>query len=417
MAKEALAGPNRTILYFGATAKAVRLLIWTPVWQFFRKVWHVGGEDNESTMTTRFGNGSVVAFIGTDDYRHVETMLGGKLWMVVIDEAQSQPHSVLDPLINRILPPALSDNLEHGGGILILAGTIPEVEAGLFYEIWKNTNKYSSWTRHNWNRFDNPHIESVTALAKELVNSGRTIDDPLIRRDWFGEFVFAKELTAFRYDRAKAGYDGKALPELNLFAAGVDPGTRDRTAIVVWGWSTTDHNVYQVYEWVTPRNSGITLSVIASELKRINLRFPLHRIYFDMGGSNMAIDTFTRDYGLPIMLAAKKTDRLMQVERFADLLALGRAKVIIGSALEEDLQKSQWDKDKLGKGQHDWSSVWHPDVADAARYAIEAYFDAYRMPEPKLDDASAEDKLWKELLQPPTDKPYESELDRMGFGR
>jgi len=39
---------------------------------------------------------------------------------------------------------------------------------------------------------------------QELVNSGRSIDDPIIRRDWFGEFVFSNELTAFGYDRQKA---------------------------------------------------------------------------------------------------------------------------------------------------------------------------------------------------------------------
>src|SRR6266481_1224853 len=202
--------PGSTLIYFGATSKAVRLLIWGPVWQEFRRKWGVGGIDNETLMLTRFSNGSTVIFVGTDDFRHVETFLGGKLRGVAIDEAQSQPDSVLNPLIDRILPPSLSDL----NGWLSLSGTIPDVEAGKFYEIWRGAN---GWSKHNWNRFANPHIESEKALMQELVNSGRTIDDPIIRRDWFGEFVFSNELTAFQYDRNKAGYDGRYPAGLELF--------------------------------------------------------------------------------------------------------------------------------------------------------------------------------------------------------
>jgi len=305
-------------------------------------------------------------------------------------------------------------------GTLILSGTIPDVEAGLFYEIWANKQKFQTWSRHNWNRFANPHIESQKALIKHLVESGHSIDDPIIRRDWFGEFVFASELTAYRYDRNKAGYNGQYPGSLELFSVGIDPGTRDRTAIVVWGWGRQDQNLYHVHEWVTPTNSHTLLSDIAKELRVVNERFRnVPWFYMDMGSSTMAIDTFTRDYGLPIIQAAKKTDRTMQVKRLADLLAVGRAKVRIGSALEEDLQRAQWDKDARANGKYEWSSVWHPDVADAARYGAQGYFDSYQAPKAKLDfataDARKEDELWKATLEPPTDEPWKTDLDEMGF--
>lgn len=416
LAKTATDYPDSTLIYFGATSKAVRAFIWGPVWQTFRRKWGVGGEDNETLMWTKFGNGSLVMFVGTDDFRHVETFLGGKLRGVVIDEAQSQPDSVLNPLIDRILPPALSDL----NGWLVLSGTIPDVEAGKFYEIWRGSN---GWSKRNWNRFANPHIESEKALVQELVNSGRSIDDPIIRRDWFGEFVFSNELTAFQYDRNKAGYDGNFPADLELFSVGVDPGTRDRTAIVVWGWGKRDQNVYQVYEWVTPRNSGTHLSDIARELETINRRFVnIPWWYMDMGGSNMAIDTFSRDYGLPVIAAAKKVDRTAQVKRFADLLNSGRAKIRIGSQLEIDLQRAAWDKDKRAEGKYEWSSQWHPDVGDAARYALQGYFDSYvKVPE-KLDvktaDARREAELWKNTLnRPPVDYgPKKTDMSLVGFG-
>lgn len=402
--------PGSTLIYFGATSKAVRLLIWGPVWQEFRRKWGVGGQDNETLMTTKFANGSQVMFVGTDDFRHVETFLGGKLRGVAIDEAQSQPDSVLNPLIDRILPPSLSDL----GGWLMLSGTIPDVEAGKFYETWRGNNGFS---KHNWSRFDNPHIESEKALTQELVNSGRDINDPIIQRDWFGRFVFSNELTAFGYDRAKAGYDGNYPQGLELFSVGIDPGTRDRTAIVVWGWGSKDQNVYQVYEWVTPRNSNTHLSDIARELKIINERFVnIPFWYMDMGGSAMAIDTFGRDYGLPVIAAAKKVDRTAQVKRLADLLNAGRARIIIGSQLEQDLIKAAWDKDARAVGEYKWSGQWHPDVADAGRYGIQGYFDSYQAPLPKLDartaDAQREEALWKATrVQPVDEGPKPQDVD------
>lgn len=406
--------PNSLIAYFGATAKAVKLLIWEPVWQRMRKEWNVGGEDNETIMSTTFGNGSKVFFVGCDDYRTVETFLGGKFRLVIVDEAQSQPDSVLVPLIGRILPSALSD-LQGEYSALIMSGTIPEVEAGLFYEEWRR----AKWSRHTWSRFQNPFIESTEALNAEIENSGRSIDDPMIRRDWFGEFVFASELTAFRYDRTKAGYDGNYPAWLDMFSVGIDPGTRDRTAIVVWGWSTKDQNIYQVYEWVTKRNSETSLGDIADQLAIINKRWsPIPWWYIDMGGSNMAVDTFTRDYGLPVIHAAKKTDRFMQVKRLADLVAKGRAKVIIDSQLEMDLQRAQWDKSKL-PARHEWSSFWHPDVADAARYAVQGYFDCYAAPAAKEDlktaDARKEEELWRQARQEPAPKPWRNDLDNLRY--
>lgn len=413
--------PGSTLIYFGATSKAVRLLIWGPVWQEFRRKWGVGGVDNETLMMTKFGNGSTVIFVGTDDFRHVETFLGGKLRGVAIDEAQSQPDSVLNPLIDRILPPSLSDL----GGWLMLSGTIPDVEAGKFYETWRaNVNKPNAgWKCHNWNRFQNPHIESEKALMQELINSGRSIDDPIIRRDWFGEFVFSNELTAFGYDRSKAGYDGNYPAGLELFSVGIDPGTRDRTAIVVWGWGKRDPNIYQVYEWVTPKNSNTHLSDIAQQLQIINRKFVnVPWWYMDMGGSKMAIDTFGQDYGLPVIAAAKKVDRTAQVKRMADLLNSGRMKVRVGSQLEQDLMKAAWDKDARAVGRYEWSSQWHPDVADAGRYAVQGYFDSYVAPKAiedvKSADSRREAELWKQTLEPPIEEgPSNRDTDLLGFGR
>jgi hypothetical protein len=95
----------------------------------------------------------------------------------------------------------------------------------------------------------------------------------------------------------------------------------------------------------------------------------------------MELDTFGADYGVPLIKAANKSDFPGQVRRVNDLLTRGRAKVMIGSKLEEDYQKARFDADARKRGQWRWSSQWHPDPSEAARYALQAYFDAYREPE------------------------------------
>ncbi len=411
--------PATTHVYFGPIAKNVKLFIWEPVWKSFRTKWNVGGNDDNTLMVTRFSNGSQVVFTGTDDYRHVETFLGGKYKTAIVDEAQSQPKSVLEPLVERILPPALSDER----GLLMLTGTVPEVEAGLFYDIWSNTTKYRQWLRKNWNRFANPHIESIEALAKELEASGRDINDPLIQRDWFGRFVFSKEHTAFRYDRKKAGYDGRYPSNLDTFAVGIDPGAHDRTAIVVWGWSRHNECVYQVHEYVTKRDSATNMSDIAIALSKIAKKFGVMRIpywYMDMGGSTVSIDTFQRDYDVPVIHAAKKAERRFQVDRMSTLMATGKCKIIIGSALEEDLQRTAWNKDKREQGKWEWSNEWHPDVADAGRYGLGGYFDNYEIPKTRESIEQAvirrEEEAWLKSLERPASTPYRSDIDEFMKG-
>ena len=50
------------------------------------------------------------------------------------------------------------------------------------------------------------------------------------------------------------------------------------------------------------------------------------------------------------------------------------------ASLEEDLMRTRWDMDARERGQYKWSSHWHPDVADAGRYGLQAYYDAHIAP-------------------------------------
>lgn len=415
-------------IYFGKNKPAVRLSIWTKVWKpFLRKHFGPPGGNyslNETSMVTTFLSGGIVAFTGTDDVSHIENYLGNKLRRAILDEVQSQPSRVLNPLIDRILPPALSDV----GGQMILAGTIPDVPAGEFYEIWMTGE---GWLKRNWSRFENPHLGTVEHQMKELGlylrASKRKIDDPLVQRDWFGKFVFDSSATAYQYDPSKNAYlpveppwfdewlrqfegdlafpnihrtiepdDGTArhgimaatpLPGIEVFACAIDPGAGDRFSVVVTGWGTGTQSVQQVFEFSGPRNANFSWSMIDPIRRAIQAHYAPSWWFYDAGGSKVVLDTFVGDTQLPALQPAKKATAVRhQVARVSDIARKGWLQIMSGSALEEDLQKCRWDPGARAKMEWKMSTTWHPDPADSFRYTLEAYFDIYDAPEKEKTD-------------------------------
>ena len=187
--------PDQNVIYVALTKTQARMIMWEPIWKPLLGRWGIKAKSDESLMTAVFPNGSRVRFTGTDDVRHIETELGAALDEAVIDESQAQTISVLDPLISRILPPALADR----AGTLLLAGTVPEVEAGTFLRIWNDPGTYS---RHNWSLWDNPHFKEPEKRLQEHLRSrpSTTRESPIIQREWYGRFVFDSSRTAYKYD-------------------------------------------------------------------------------------------------------------------------------------------------------------------------------------------------------------------------
>ncbi len=411
-------------IYFGKAKPAVKLSIWTRIWKPLCDRFYKGKCVHSETMVTTFTTGAVVAFTGTDDQGHIETYLGNKFRRVVIDECQSQSPSVLNPLVDVILPPAISDS----GGQLLLAGTIPEVPAGKFYDLWISGE---GWLKRNWNRFDNPHLGTVehqmVRLHEFLKTSGRSIDDPLIRRDWYGEFIFDVTATAHRYDVKRNGYipeepewvqqfldeysgdpffahfhrtlkptDGtarhglmvaKPWPGIEVFACAIDPGARDRFSISVIGWGSGTPYVQHVLEFSSKRKAGLSWAHLDPLRRKIQEVLAPSWWFYDASGSKVVLDTFVGDTGLPALLPAAKSGLKGQVERVASLQLMGLDKTMIGSATEEDYQKARWDPDARAKMQWRWASQWHPDPAESKRYAMGAYFEIF---EPAPDEKTQE---------------------------
>lgn len=450
--------PNSTNLILGFNGPHIRNNNWVPIW---KRLWdRFGGLSpdwhHETTMVTTFPNGARVLFGGTDDTKHIKNLLGGRIedGVVIVDESQDQP--VLDELLDSILPPMMGLNAR-----LILSGVIPDVPAGRFWResgwvLDERSGRYvqsgvRGWSRHNWGRLANTHTPDARAvLDRYLADTGLTEDDPQIQRDWFGVPAFDPAATAYRYLRERNGYhaempdwiapiydtgrdvardrellyahpmredkrDGarygmmaaKPHEGVRIFSFAIDPGsTSDRCAIEGVGWGTKTHKAQHVFEWSTPRGMQLTTGQIFAVAGLVQSVFSslggIIEWRYDAGSSQNTIDNLLNDYGIPLVLAAKKTDLLGQVTRNNDLLTQSRLDVMAGSALEQDYQRARWDKNALEHGQRKWASSWHPDPSEAMRYAIDPYFDAYRKP-PEV--TVFDNPALKALMQPNPDAP------------
>ncbi|HEY6875562.1 MAG TPA: hypothetical protein VI384_04310 [Candidatus Dormibacteraeota bacterium] len=425
----ALAGPRRNVLYIGLSKPHARKFLWNEVWCPLLDGLKVPHKRLEDEMTTTFPNGSVMYVSGTDDVRHIESFLGNRLDLAIVDESQSQSDAVLVPLTTRILPNALLDNMDRPGK-LVMAGTIPEVNAGRFMEVWNE----GKWSKHNWSRFENPHLRNQPAAlaAYLLANPGLTEASPEVQREWFGRFAFDLNATAYRFSPALNGYDAQpaawldaaraelesvgvpiasmlaAVPMAGIeyFSAALDPGSVDRAALEVSGWGRGSQKVQHVFEWATPRKANVSWGQMGLVCGIVQRRFRPGWWFYDAGSSKNELDVFRRDHNIPVIKAAEKSDLPGQVRRNNGLLTEGKLLVMNGSALAEDYTKARWDPDARAKGLWRWASAWHPDPSEAMRYTLGPYFDAFEKPDPRSREEREHDAFMADDdLSPPERAP------------
>lgn len=394
MVAYALETPNATCLYLSFSQAATERTTWRLAKEFFR-TYNLG--DDVAVFKDRkgmieFANGSAIFMLGSDDMAHIETFRGGKAAVVVVDEAGAQPKSLLQPMIDEVLEPMLRST----NGPLIVIGTPPRRRAGWFWEAW--SNQENGWKKTTWTGADNPHVPDFQAYV-ERVAKRRGVDwrtDPKIRREYFAEWMddtsacclpgygdrnnykpggvttFAPKAVADDKP-ARPGWRCPLEPDEQC-AIGVDPGSRDRLAVVVAAWRPRDGRVRQVAEWVAPRDSHSPVSVLVEVCLLLREAYSDAPIYMDSQG-RMAIDTMVKDWNIPLVAAANKKERTAQLDRLNDLATRGLLLVAFKAELDVDCRLTEWDeRDADPAAVRKYTSSHHPDVLDAFRYALSNYW-------------------------------------------
>jgi len=140
LAKAALEHPDLSCLYIGLTRESAKRIMWKDV-QF-----------NESELSAKFPNGSVIYLVGADSNEDErQKLLGQKFVLVVIDEAQAFGID-LRQLVYGVLKPAVADYR----GTIVLTGTPGNLIKGLFFDV--TNGREAGWSGHRWITHDNPYM-------------------------------------------------------------------------------------------------------------------------------------------------------------------------------------------------------------------------------------------------------------------
>ena len=321
----------------------------------------LGGTTNETTHTVTLPNGSRVQATGVEHKRMADDLRGRKrVALYIIDECQDWPDELLRYFYEQVVFPSLAD--VRGG--VVIAGT-----GGAPRGWWYTQTQDEQWSRHRRTIRENPTLptgEAEALIAKACKDRGCDERDPSIRREFFAEFVADTQRQVFQLERGRNGYT--ALPKGDwCYVIGFDPGTVDKAAVSVWGWSSLSPKLYLVaYQAL----AGMPATEQIAMVTRMAERYPPVAIVADpaTGGAAFILDLQDR-FGAPVE-AAEKQGKVSAILLLRD--AFRRGEVLIpdgewpaGEFLRA-LETPEWDPDKVAQ-----SLKGHmPDLVDAALYAF-----------------------------------------------
>lgn len=357
----ALEHPGSTCIFISLTRVNAKRTAWRPLLDMNRDL-GLRGKPNETELRLDLPNGSVIYMVGASDRSEIDKLRGPGLALVIVDEAQSFPVYFAE-LIDAVLAPALMDY----DGSLMLTGTPGPVPGGYF---WDCCHK-EGWGHHTWTVWNNPIIVKKSGrtvrqmLDKELKRRGLTEADPIIRREWFGEWAYDEKARVFAFLPERNVY-GK-LPQIQgqwQHVVGIDLGYDDADAISVLAWSDELPAVYLVEENVMAKQ---TITELGKKLKAVEEKFhPIARV-IDTGGLGKKI-TQELEPRLGLSLEpADKVRKLEHIELLNDALRSGRFFAPAASRFAADCTVMEWDKSVPEKPKI--PDRCHSDIADSVLYS------------------------------------------------
>ena len=358
----ALAHPNVVCLYITLSRKNAKRIIWPELLKI-NSEYFLGGTANETDLSLKFSNGSIIYCSGAKDKSEIENYRGMAMKKVYIDEVQSF-RNYIQELVDDVISKALFDH----NGTLCLIGTPGLIPKGYFYEC-ANSKSYS---QHAWTMFQNPFLEAksgkkvIELVQQDCERMGVEITHPKIQRECYGRWVVDTESLIFSYDALKNHYNH--LPTLDgkwEYVIGVDIGHDDADAIAVIGWHPKLKEAYLVEELVKTKQ-GIT--ELADQLDKFIKTYDPLRVVMDTGGLGKKIAEELRiRRDLPIE-PAQKAEKMAHIEILNDAMRTQKFFAKKDSQFAQDCFLVEKDVDKSRVDKIIISDKYHSDIADAVLY-------------------------------------------------
>jgi hypothetical protein len=352
---------NIVCLYITLSRVNAKRIIWPELLKLNR-LFSLGGKANETDLSLKFPNGSVIYVSGAKDKSEIENFRGLPLKKVYIDECQSF-RSYIQELVDDVISKALFDY----SGSLCLIGTPALVPSGYFYDCSHSQN----WSQHGWTMFNNPHLAKKSGktpqalIQEDCERMGVTLEHPKIQRECFGRWIVDSDSLVFHYSESNHFTQS---PRLDTYVIGVDLGFDDADAIAVIGWNQNDKEAYLVKEIVKSKQ-GIT--ELAGQIEALIKEFNPIKIVMDTGGLGKKIaEELAQRYNLPID-AAEKSRKFEFIELLNDALRTRRFYAKKESSFAQDCGLVEWDRDLLrNPDKLRISDGYHSDICDAVLYAF-----------------------------------------------
>jgi hypothetical protein len=411
--------PGAQWVIIGLTRGSVQRIYWDAL-RSLDEAFELGLKFQEQRLVVRFPSGSAIHFFGADKLDEIEKLRGSRFHGAIVDECKSYPQTTLKLLIEDILGACLKGQ----AGQLYLIGTPGDVLAGEFYlatcaqpvllekrKRWSNLpageptreavindvamQLKGVWSFHLWG----PQTNDVTfvnertgvaftmweAFLSEKELRGWADDHPTWRREYLGQWVPGDGRLVYRYRSHLHDYDeepgkrwGLPIDEAGWRTVlGIDFGTKDGTAFVIWAWHPNQPHLWELYsEKRKPEDWGVadlrmSVKLIAGWYKDLEGEYgPFDVAVGDPAGlATMVMDTLAAEHEVYVEPAEKK-EKLDHIELFNDDLDSGRIHIRRGGELAEELLGNKWLEKTLGTERRKEDPATANDLCDAALYAF-----------------------------------------------
>lgn len=391
----ALTKPGTTGLYITLARSSAKRIVW-PELHRINHQFKLEAQPNESDLSFKFPNGSIIYCSGASDGAEIEKFRGlSHVALAYLDESQAFRAHIKE-LVEEILVKRLYDT----NGRLRLIGTPGPIPSGYFHA----ASLSDKWSHHAWTLHSNRFIQETSGLtAQQLIQQdcdtrGVTIDHASIQRECFGRWVLDSQALLLNYNPSLNHYE--ELPKLLKgdwnYILGMDFGFDDADSFSVLAFSDHNPNTYLVEEVINPNHTYDQMALVVDGLFK---KYNFCKVMADPGGGGKKlIESLKQRYPIPLN-TADKLGKIANYGLLNNALRTGRFYAKKDSRFAQDCNLLEKDMDKstpektIVKG--------HSDAVDSCLYAFRES-PAYGYTPPiipaKVGTKEYEDKLAEDLF-------------------
>ena len=360
--------PNTPCLYIHTKAENCMTQCWPLILAAAKEIELAIDKADSGNMLVQFANGSYIKLYGNKDKSSAPLLRGGKYKLIIIDEAQDQRNMV--ELVEDVCEPMLVD---YKNSCMILQGTPPRRPKTYFEKCWNS----SGWKHYHFTMNDNPFLNDQEEFIRSVAERKNIpLDDPLILREYRGEFVFDTTAQVFRNYQTYEPNDPRINFQIDHIYIGNDYGWAANNAVIGIATNDTLKKGYVFYEALFNHasvsdvvdknkecyNKGIEL------LKKYNAPLSNIQIVGD-NSDNSIIYEMATVHKLPAY-KCYKYDKDAAIAQLAELCSVGQILVPKGGVLEDDFMQTLYERDDDDNITSEINDdVYHPDAAMALLYA------------------------------------------------